>query len=109
MMRLPCKDGSWWEPDSLLLRGLADEYRAVNVHREMARMRLYLEGKTSKRPKTAASAHLFVRNWLRKAQQQLQHQPMLRPQVVGAGGRHSAVVRALTGTDNQAVVIDADA
>lgn len=109
MMRLPCRDGSWWEPDSLLLRGLAEEYRGVNVHREMARMRLYLEGKTHKRPKTSASAHLFVRNWLRKAQQQLQHQPMRRPQLVGAGGRHSAVVRALTGTDNQAVVIDADA
>lgn len=109
MMRLPCKDGSWWEPDSLLLRGLAEEWRGVNIHREMARMRVYLEGKASKRPKTAASAHLFVRNWLRKAQQQLQHQPMPRPQLVGAGGRHSAVVRALIGTDNQAVVIDADA
>jgi hypothetical protein len=108
-VRLPCKDGCWWEPDALLVRGLQEEFRSVNVYRELARMRLYLESRTSNRPKSAGSAIQFVRNWLRKSAAQTAMQHAARPvRPVAPAGKHAATIRALTGGYDMAV-IDADA
>jgi len=92
-MNLPTKDGAYEIPDDVL-----DSYRLLypTADYEFARMRIWLEGNPTRRPKGAPK---FIANWFKKLPQRSPRMEARDATLAALTGRDSNVVSIGRGSD----------